>query len=138
MTLIPLGANPAHPYTVVVCGDIMQSKLLRQLQSAVANVTIVECSEDHGTLALCKRLGASVLLARQPFIAEQPGRELTQLAAHGDGAHIVAVLDSDSFDAAAQMLELGCRGLLPPRFSAKLLKHSMLSVFREESAPLPE
>jgi DNA-binding NarL/FixJ family response regulator len=138
MSLIPVRANVAHPYTVVVCGDVLpQPKLLRQLQSAAADITVIQCSEEQGTLSLCQRLGASVLLARGPFIADLPGSELAQLAAYGEGTHVVAVLESDSFGAAEKMLRLGCRGLLPPRFSAKLLKHTVLSVLNGEICAPP-
>lgn len=131
-------ANVAHPYTVVVCGDVLpQQRLIRQLQSAIAEISVIQCSEEHGTLSLCQRLGASVLLARQPFLAASPPSELTQLADYGGGTHIIAVLESDSFEAASKMLRLGCRGLLPPRFTTKLLKHTVLSVLDGEICAPP-
>jgi DNA-binding NarL/FixJ family response regulator len=133
MSLIPVRANVAHPYTVVVCGDVLpQKKLLRDLQSSAAEITVIQCSEEQGTLSLCQRLGASVLLARQPFMAGVPSSELGQLADYGKGTHIVVVLESDSFEATAKMLRLGCRGVLPPRFSTKLLRHALTSVLNGE------
>jgi DNA-binding NarL/FixJ family response regulator len=129
MSLIPVRTNVAHPYTVVVCGDVLpQKRLLRELQSVAGEFTVVQCSEEDGTLSLCQRLGAAILLARQAFLAELPSSELTQLSDYGKGTHIVAALEMDSFDAVAKMLRLGCRGVLPPRFTAKLLKHTLLSV----------
>lgn len=138
MSLIPVRANVGQPCTVVVCGDVLpQQKLLRQLQSAAADITVIQCSEEQGTLSLCQRLGASVLVARETFIIGLPGVELAQLADYGQGTHIVAVLEIDNFDGAEKMLRLGCRGTLPPRFSAKLLKHTVLSVLDGEICAPP-
>jgi two-component system nitrate/nitrite response regulator NarL len=138
MSLIPVRANGALPYTVVVCGDVLpQPRLLRELQSAAADITVIQCSEERGTLSLCQRMGASVLLARQAFLSDLPGSELVQLTDYGRGTHLVAVLDSDGFDAAEKMLRLGCRGILPPRFSTKVLKQTVSSVLDGEICAPP-
>jgi DNA-binding NarL/FixJ family response regulator len=129
MSLLPVRANVAEPATLVVCGDILpQKKLLKELQPALGEITVVRCSEEPGTLSLCQRLGASLLLARQGFIAEFPSSELAQLADYGKGTHIVAVLESDSLDASAEMVRRGCRGVLPVRFSATMLRRAVLAV----------
>jgi DNA-binding NarL/FixJ family response regulator len=137
MSIISVRTNVAHPYTVVVCGDVLpQPRLLRQFQSAASGITVIQCSEEPGTLALCQRLGAAVLLARQSFIAGLPGSEVAQVANYGSGTHIVAVLENDTVENAVKMLRLGCRGTIPARFSVKLLKDAVASVLNGEmSAP---
>jgi DNA-binding NarL/FixJ family response regulator len=138
MSLIPVRTNVAHPATVVVCGDVLpQLRLLRQLQSPALDITVIQCSEDRGTISLCQRLSASILLASRPFIAGLPIHELRQLADFGQGTHIIVALDDDRFDSAEKMLRLGCRGLLPPGFSPKLLKHTVLSVLAGEMCAPP-
>lgn len=131
--------NVAHPCTVVICGDVLpQQRLLRQLQSTSPEMTVIQCAEERGTLALCQRLGASALVARYQFIEALPHSELAQLAGYGQGTHIVAVLEGENFDGAEKMLRSGCRGVLPSRFSTKLLKHTLLSVLDGEICAPPQ
>jgi DNA-binding NarL/FixJ family response regulator len=133
MSLHPVRTNVGHTHTLVVCGDLLpEKKLLKEFQSPDMEITIVRCSEDKGTLSLCQRLGASVLLARGSFISELPSGELAQFANFGKGTHVLAILESDTFDGAVKMIRIGCRGVLPPKFTTKLLRRAVLGVLDGE------
>ena len=131
MSLNPLWRNITRS-TLVVCGDLLpRRKSLSELSSATYEVTVVRCSEEQDTLALCQRLGASIVVARQAFIARFPV-DFAQLANYGQGPHVLAVMETADLDGSPKMLRVGCRGVLPARFSVKLLKSAMATVLDGE------
>jgi DNA-binding NarL/FixJ family response regulator len=102
--------------------------------SGAAGLTLIRCSEDREQLfAVCRRLNVSVFVARQAFIEQLTSPELVQLTNYGRSCYVLAILDSDCLEVSArEMLRLGCRGVLPPRFSSKLLRRAVLAVLKGE------
>jgi DNA-binding NarL/FixJ family response regulator len=129
------GLLPAAPrFSVVLCGDILSNrKLLIDSVSRAVGLTLVRCSEDRETvLTVCQRLNASVLIARHEFIDQLVRADLVRLTNHGSETHVVATLEIDNLEASAKMLRLGCRGVLPRRFSPKLLRRAVLAILDGE------
>jgi len=129
------GLLPAAPRSsVVLSGDILPNrKLLIDSVSRAVGLTLVRCSEDRETvLTVCRRLDASVLIARHEFIDQLVRADLVRLTNHGSGTHLVATLEIDNLEASAKMLRLGCRGVLPRRFSPKLLRRAVLAILDGE------
>lgn len=122
-------------HTVVLCGDIfLHRKLLRDSVSKAAGLTLLRCSEDREQLfSLCRRLHVSLFVAPQSFLEQLTNSEFVQLTNYGKSCHVVAILESSALDAtASKMLRLGCRGVLPPGFSSKLLRRAVLAVLSGE------
>ena len=121
-------------FPVVLCGDILPHRkpFIDSLSGAVG-LTLVRCSEDHeGVFAVCQRLNASLLITRQEFIQELEKADLLRLTKQGNGTHILVILEDESLKASTEMLRLGCRGVLPPTFSPKLLRRAVLAVLDGE------
>lgn len=138
MSVDPLWRKLAYRFTIVVCGDILpRHRSLSELNSAASEVTVVRCSEEQDTLALCRRLGASVVIARQAFIARFPA-EFIQLTNYGEGPYVLAVMGTSDLDGSANMLRVGCRGVLPPRFSIKALRSAVATVLDGEILASPK
>jgi DNA-binding NarL/FixJ family response regulator len=134
--LLPERADFVRQHAVVLCGDISpQRKLLSDSVSRAAGLTPIRCSEDREQVfSLCRRLNASLfLVAGQAFIEQLPRADMAELTNYGKGSHTLAVLESDALETSAgKMLRLGCRGVLPPQFSSKLLRRAVLAILKGE------
>jgi DNA-binding NarL/FixJ family response regulator len=133
--LLPEPADSARPSVVVLCGDVfLHRKLLRDSVSGAAGLTLIRCADDRQQLfALCRRLNVSVFVAKQAFIEQLTSAELVELTNYGRSCYVLAILDSDCLETSAgKMLRLGCRGVLPRRFSSKLFRRAVLAVRRGE------
>lgn len=122
---------------MLLCGDVFDHReFLRDSISSAAGLTPILCSEDREHLfSVCRRLKVSLLVARQAFIEQLTSAELVQLTNYGKNCYLLAILANDDLDSsasAAQMLRVGCRGVLPHRFSPKLLRRAVLAVRKGE------
>src|SRR4029077_7557724 len=61
-----------------------------------------------------------------------PLSELLKLTGCGKRVPVLAILDADTDDAAAKMLQIGCRGVLPNRFTSKLFRRAMAKMLEGE------
>jgi DNA-binding NarL/FixJ family response regulator len=126
----------SRQHTVMLCGDVfLHRRLLKDSVSSTAGLTLIRCSEDREQLfPTCRRLNASIIVARQAFIEQLTSVELIQLTNYGKGCYVLAILESDCLEAssAPKLLRLGCRGILPPRFPSKLFRRAVLTVLRGE------
>jgi len=126
----------APQHAVVLCGDLLpHRKLLSDSASKASGLTFIPCSEDREeALSLARRLRAPLFVARQAFIEQLISSDLTLLTNHGKTSYVLSVLTSDTLDktSAAKMLLLGCRGVLPNRFSSKLFLRASAAIFRGE------
>jgi DNA-binding NarL/FixJ family response regulator len=125
----------ARHYTIVLCGDVLPSrKLTRDSASRLGNVTLVHCSEEPEQLfSLCRRLNVAVFVAFQSFIEQLSSSDLMQLA-YETGTFGLAILDGETVDwgRAGKMLRIGCRGVLPGRFSSTLFTRAVSAMMRGE------
>ncbi|HTR39665.1 MAG TPA: LuxR C-terminal-related transcriptional regulator [Bryobacteraceae bacterium] len=132
--LLKDGLSPQPPkLSVVLCGEISpHRKLLTDSANQALRFTLVRCPEDReSAFSVCHKLEASVLIARQEFILQLTTKDLSRLSNHGR-VHILAILGTDGLDASVKMLRLGCRGVLPPRFSSKCLRRAILAILDGE------
>lgn len=130
-------ADSDRPLTVVLCGDVFfHRKLLKDSASNAGKLklTLIRCSDDREQLfALWRRLNVSVFVARQSFIEQLSNADLVRLTNYGKTCYVLAILESDSVEASAtKMLRLGCRGVLPRRFSSQLLRRAVLAILNGE------
>ena len=128
-------ADSDRPLTVVLCGDVFfHRKLLKDSVSNAGKLTLIRCSDDREQLfALWRRLHVSVFVARQSFIEQLSNADLVRLTNYGKTCYVLAILESDSVEASAtKMLRLGCRGVLPRRFSSQLLRRAVLAILNGE------
>jgi DNA-binding NarL/FixJ family response regulator len=122
-------SGPAPKCAVVVCGDAVSS-----LRGLPANIALIRCSEDREQLfALCQHLSVSVFVCNQSFLAQIPSFQVQQLA-FGRRSYGLVILDGQTVDAAtaAQILRLGCRGVLPKGCTAKVFTRAISAVLRGE------
>jgi DNA-binding NarL/FixJ family response regulator len=135
-SLLPEPSELVRQRTVVVCGDILLHRtILSDSVSRNAGLTLLRCSEDREQVfSLCRRLNVSLFVATQAFIEQLRNLDFLQLTNYGKGSHVLVVLESDIIEAAsaAKMLRLGCRGVLPHRFSSKVLRRAVLAVLNGE------
>ena len=121
---------------VVLCGGIsLHRRFFSDSASRATGITLVRCEESlEKTFPLLLQLNASLLVARQAFIEQLPQEAVLQIAKFGKGSHVLAVLESETLQAepASNMLRLGCRGVLPRRFSSKLLRRAVSAILRGE------
>jgi DNA-binding NarL/FixJ family response regulator len=134
--LLPAPSEGVRHCTVVLCGDILrdQEPFIDELSTDDV-ITVVRCPEDHEeAFSFRQRLNGSVFVARQAFIEELTGPAILQTTNSGKGSHILAVLESEAFEteSAARMLRLGCRGVLPGRFSLKLFRRAVFAILDGE------
>lgn len=125
----------ARQHTVVLCGNVMlHRKLLSDSASSASGLTLVHCSENREEIfSLCRRLKVALLVASQTFIEQLTSAELVQLTNYGRSCYVLAILANESIEtSAAKMLRLGCRGVLPPGFSSKLLRRAVLAILQGE------
>lgn len=120
---------------MVLCGDLFRHReRLNDSISKAAGLILIRCSEDREQLfSICRRLNVSLLIASQKFLEQLTSAELIQLTNYGRGCHVLAIIESDCIDmSTAKMLRLGCRGVLPEKFSSKLLRRAVLAVLKGE------
>ena len=132
--LLPEPTASDSQRTVILCGDIHRS-LLSDSFCKAQRLTCVRCPEEgEQVLSLCRRLNASILVAKQAFLEQLPSYEIVQLTKYGKGSCIVAILNSDAVDVASatKLLRLGCRGMLGRRFSSRVLTKVVLAILRGE------
>jgi DNA-binding NarL/FixJ family response regulator len=121
---------------VVLCGDISLRKKFFVDSPPIANgLTVIRCPEAaDNAISLLPRVNASLLLVRQGFIEQLPEAWVLQISSLGNGCRVIAVLESQTVEAssATKMLRLGCRGVLPQRFSSKMFRRAVFSVLSGE------
>jgi len=117
-------------FPVVLCGDIVpHNKRFVDSFSKATGLTVIHCSEDaEGVFAVCQRLNASLLIAKHEFIQQLTKAGIVRLTGNGSATHILALLDANSVERSIEMLRLGCRGVLSPRFSPKQLRHAIRAI----------
>ena len=134
--LIPERSTFVPQRTVVLCGEILlHRRLFSDPVSTAEGLTLIRCSEDpEQTFSLSRRLSVSLFVARQAFIEKLPSSAFLELTNYGKGSYVLAILESDTVETAtaATMLRLGCRGVLPHRFSSKILRRAALAILRGE------
>ena len=121
---------------VVLCGDItLHRRFFSDSASKATGITLVRCDENvEKTFPLLLQSNASLLVARQTFIEQLPGDSVLQIGKFGKGIHVLAILESEMPEAesSSNLLRLGCRGVLPHRFSSKILRRAVLAILRGE------
>lgn len=126
----------ARQQVVVLCGDmLLHRKLFSDSASGAAGLALIRCSENREQLfAVCRRLNVSLIVVRQAFIDQLANSDVVELTKYGKGSYLLAILESDAIEtvSAAKMLRLGCRGVLPHRFSSKLLRQAVLAILKRE------
>jgi DNA-binding NarL/FixJ family response regulator len=130
--LLPERTVVDRPRSVVLCGDIAPH---RKLFSDSTGFTITRCCEDPGVaFSILQQLSVSILVARESFITQLPNATVLQITNCGKGSSVLAIVDSETLDTPSviSMLRLGCRGVLPRRFSSKLFRRAVLAIFRGE------
>jgi DNA-binding NarL/FixJ family response regulator len=134
--LPPVPSDVARQHVVLLCGDmLLHRNIFSDSVSRAAGLASVRCAENREEIsAVCRLLKVSVIIARRAFIDQLPGSDIVQLTNYGKGSHLLAVLETDVIEtaSAAKMLRLGCRGVLPNRFSSKLLRRAVLAVLKKQ------
>ena len=100
-----------------------------------AGLTIMRCSENwEAAFRLGHELNVSLFVARQAFIEQLPATDFVRITDYGRGSYVLAILESDTLEtaAAAKMLRLGCRGILPCRFASKIFRRAVLAILQGE------
>jgi DNA-binding NarL/FixJ family response regulator len=119
---------------VIVCGEILPHGILGSDEFWAANrLALVRCSEEPiDVLSHCEKLCPSILVARQAFIEALPDHDIALITGLGRLARVLVLLDAESPEAVKRMLELGCYGVLPPRFPAKVLRRAVPAILAGE------
>jgi DNA-binding NarL/FixJ family response regulator len=119
-------SHPRSQLAGVLCGDVLlHRKQLSDFFCKEASLTCIRCSEDWDQLvSICRRLNVSIVVARQRFLEHVLGADLLQLTDYGKSIRVLALLESDTLEpaAAAKLLRLGCRGVVPERVSTKTFR----------------
>ena len=112
---------------VIVIGDVVPHGILSSDEFWNANgLALVRCGEEPiGVLSLCDKLRPTFLVAKQSFIEGLQDRDITLMIGSGPDARILVLLNKDCPDAAKRMVQLGCHGVLPPKFSSKMLRRAI-------------
>jgi DNA-binding NarL/FixJ family response regulator len=112
---------------VIVIGDIVPHGILGSDEFWNANgLALVRCSEEPiGVLSLCDKLRPAFLVAKQTFLEALPQRDIALITGSGLDVRLLVLLNQDSPDAAKRMVQLGCHGVLPPKFSCKMLRRAI-------------
>jgi DNA-binding NarL/FixJ family response regulator len=134
--LPPESSEFARQQVVVLCGDmLLHRKLFSDSASSAAGLALIRCSENREQLfAVCRRLNVALIVARQAFIDQLANSDVVELTKYGKGSYLLAILETDALEtvSAVKMLRLGCRGVLPHRFSSKLLRRAVLAILKRE------
>ncbi len=114
---------------------LLHRKLFSDSASSAAGLALIRCSENKEQLfAVCRRLNVSLIVVRQAFIDQLANSDVVELTKYGKGSYLLAILETDAIEtvSTAKMLRLGCRGVLPHRFSSKLLRRAVLAILKRE------
>lgn len=119
---------------VIVCGETLPHVILGSHQFWAANrLALVRCGEEPvNVLALCEKLCPSLLVAKQAFIEALSDRDIRLITGPGHNAHVLVLLNQDNPEAVARLLQLGCHGVLPPKFTGGLVRRAVLAIFAGE------
>jgi DNA-binding NarL/FixJ family response regulator len=133
-SLLPEPSEYVSQHAVLLCGDVLlHQRLLSDTASRGVGLSFIRCPEDpEQPFSLCQKLNVSLCIARQAFIEQLPSAAFRQLTNYGKGCPVLAILESDILErkSAARMLRLGCRGVLPHRFSSAILKRAVLAILK--------
>lgn len=117
---------------VVVCGW-PQKGLFSDSQAAAVGLSVIQSPEDQDTcLSMCECLRPSVLFCGQPLIKQLSRAEFLKLTDYGRGTRVLAVVTEDGPTVAADMLRLGCCGVVSSSSSMKLLQRAVVKVLEGE------
>ncbi len=132
--MVPSTTSTIREHTILICGNVMlHRKIFPKSFSSAARLTLIRCSEDGGeAFAVWQKLNPSVIVARQAFIERLPTGDLMKVTACGKRARVLAVLDNDTPEGTRKMLQLGCRGVLPSRFTPKLFRRAIAKLLEGE------
>src|SRR5208283_4089012 len=119
---------------LAVCSDALpHSKLLSPSFWEPFQFSLIRCSENaNSVFSLCRKLKPVLLIARQSFIERQPPASFAELTLHGSRLQVLAVLDKDGVDRIADLIRVGCRGVLFANLSEKRLRTAVLATMRGE------
>lgn len=119
---------------VLVCGESFPHTKLGSSSFWAANrLALVRCSEDtESVLSLCVRVHPLLLVARQEFIEKLSLDDVASITGSGADAHILAILNQDHPEAMIRMLQKGCHGVFPPRFTASVLRRAIPAILEGE------
>jgi len=132
---LPEAPDVGPQRVVVLCGDISPH---RRFFSDTAGITLIRCTDaPDKTIPLLRQLNASLLVARQRFLEQLPEAAVSQITSFGKGCSVLAILDGGMLEAVEEasvikMLRLGCRGVLPRRFSSKLFRRAVFALLKGE------
>lgn len=120
---------------VVVCGEIVPARCLAPSLEPGNALTFVRCPEDaRAAIPLCQKHTPSVLIAGQAFVEDQKIPIIAQMS-RAPGVFVIAVLkrqERDGDKAAANLVRMGCRGVLPSRLHPRLFTRAVLAVLAGE------
>lgn len=127
--------RPSH-CILLLCGDVLlhRNRLIDSISKA-NNLSVARCAQDQEeVLSVCRRMNVAVIIAHQAFFEQLPRHTLAQITNFGKSCHVLVLLESESIDKklVAELLLLGCHGVLPRRFSAKLLRRAVLAMLERE------
>jgi DNA-binding NarL/FixJ family response regulator len=125
---------PGGAPLVIVCGEILpQSILGSNLFWAANRLSLVRCSEEPiDILSLCEKLRPSLVIAKQGFIEALPDHDIALMTGPEHHAHVLVLLNEEGPEAGRRMLQLGCHGVLPLKFPAKLLRRAVPAILAGE------
>jgi DNA-binding NarL/FixJ family response regulator len=133
-SLLPEPSEYVSQRTVLLCGDVLVHRgLLGGTASRAEGFTFIRCPENgEQPFSICQQLNVSLCVARQAFIEQLPSAAFRQLTNYGQGCSVLAILESDVLErkSAARMLRLGCRGVLPRRFTSTILKRAVFAILK--------
>jgi DNA-binding NarL/FixJ family response regulator len=133
-SLLPEPSEYVSQRTVLLCGDVLVHRgLLGGTASRAEGFTFIRCPENgEQPFSICQQLNVSLCVARQAFIEQLPSAAFRQLTNYGKGCSVLAILESDILErkSAARMLRLGCRGVLPRRFTSTILKRAVFAILK--------
>lgn len=122
--------------TILLCGNLLlHRKVVDSSVMRSSGLTVIRCSENEDeVVGLLRQAKVSLFVARQSFIEQLSDSLVLQITNFGKGSPIVAVLECESIDPvlASKMLRVGCRGVLPCRFSSKLFGRAISAILRGE------
>ena len=119
---------------VIVSGETVPHVILRSHQFWAANrLSLIRCSEEPTEVSsLCEKLRPSLLVAKQTLVEALADPDIAVITGPGHEVHILVLLNDDSPKAMTRMLQLGCHGVLPSRFQAKLLRRAVPAILGGE------
>jgi DNA-binding NarL/FixJ family response regulator len=112
---------------VIVIGDVVPHGVLGSNEFWNANgLALVRCSEEPvGVLSLCGKLRPAFLVVNQSFIEALSEPDVALMIGSGQNTRVLILLQQDSPETAKRMVQRGCHGVLPPKFSCKMLRRAI-------------